>query len=214
MVDALKRNWIVVALLILMAAFSLYAWPRLSEPLPVHWDLSGEPDRWAGRWEALWLIPAITVGVFALLVAVPRLEPAGRKNLPIVRTARTAVVATMAFLHFIVVFGYLNTPVNIPRVVSLALGVLFLVVGNVLPRAHPSYFVGLRLPWLYLSDRAWYYAQRLSGWVMTITGAALILAGIVWPTAVIAVPVLMVVALVVVSMRSYSIFREEQSSRT
>lgn len=43
--------------------------------LPVHWGLNGEPDRFAGKWEALLTIPALTAAVSLLFYFIPAIEP-------------------------------------------------------------------------------------------------------------------------------------------
>ncbi|HLM67692.1 MAG TPA: DUF1648 domain-containing protein [Longimicrobium sp.] len=55
-------------LIILLVAGSVWAYPRLPERIPVHFSLSGEPDRWEARSPASWfLLPAIGI-VMALVL--------------------------------------------------------------------------------------------------------------------------------------------------
>ena len=42
------------------------------ERLPVHWDLSGQPDRFAGRDDALILMPALAVSLLLIFWAIAR----------------------------------------------------------------------------------------------------------------------------------------------
>ena len=61
-------NWIdalsAVALILgWWIAFSVY--PRLPERVPVHFGLTGEADRWGGRW-MIFLIPLVSTMIFAL----------------------------------------------------------------------------------------------------------------------------------------------------
>lgn len=56
--------------LILLAlwAGSAWAYPRLPERIPVHFDLSGQPDRWEARSLASWFfLPAMAVGLAVFL---------------------------------------------------------------------------------------------------------------------------------------------------
>lgn len=39
---------------------------KLPDPIPIHFDLSGQPDDWAGKW-SFWLLPGIGSILFLLL---------------------------------------------------------------------------------------------------------------------------------------------------
>src|ERR1039458_410025 len=43
----------------------LRAWDTLPEEIPVHFGITGRPDRWGGRWQA-WILPVIALGMYAL----------------------------------------------------------------------------------------------------------------------------------------------------
>jgi hypothetical protein len=44
---------------------ALNVYPRLHEKVPVHFGLTGEADRWGGRW-MIFLIPLVSTVIFAL----------------------------------------------------------------------------------------------------------------------------------------------------
>lgn len=63
-------NLLLVAVLI---AFSLWAWDRLPDLLPVHFDAAGEPTRWAERSFGSWFaIPVMALTMVALTYALAR----------------------------------------------------------------------------------------------------------------------------------------------
>ena len=43
------RKWLPMLLIAGAVAFSLAVYARLPESIPVHWGLSGEPDRYGSR---------------------------------------------------------------------------------------------------------------------------------------------------------------------
>ena len=43
----------------------LRAWDTLPEEIPVHFGITGRPDRWGGRWQA-WILPVVALGMYAL----------------------------------------------------------------------------------------------------------------------------------------------------
>lgn len=74
--------------LLLLAALlggSAAAWSHLPERIPVHFDLSGTPDRWAETsWSSWFGLPLLAVGLNALLygLAVVSTRDPRRVNLP------------------------------------------------------------------------------------------------------------------------------------
>ena len=64
-------------------------------------------------------------------------------------------------------FGYV---MNISMMAQLFIGLLFLVIGNYLPKVKQNYFAGTRVKWTYESRKNWEQTQRFSGWAMCILG--------------------------------------------
>ena len=62
-VNVIDSLSIVVLILGWWIALSVY--PRLPERVPVHFGLTGEADRWGGRW-MIFLIPLVGTVIFAL----------------------------------------------------------------------------------------------------------------------------------------------------
>ena len=56
---------LTVVVLILGWWIALSVYPRLPERVPVHFGLTGEADRWGGRW-TIFLIPMVSTMIFAL----------------------------------------------------------------------------------------------------------------------------------------------------
>ncbi|HEX6909097.1 MAG TPA: DUF1648 domain-containing protein [Longimicrobium sp.] len=57
-------------LLLALFAGSAWAYPRLPERIPIHFDLTGQPDGWASRSTGWFLLPVIALALAAFLHAV------------------------------------------------------------------------------------------------------------------------------------------------
>lgn len=207
----LKREWLPLSCLAVMALAMVWAWPRLPELLPVHWGPSFEPTRYGGRLEALGLLPLLTLAAYALFWFLPR-QPNERQNASVLGVARKVTVLGLALLYLGLIAIYLGTGLSLVRLVGLAVGFIFVGVGNVLPKAEPSRLVGVRLPWAFRSKRSWYKSQRAGGWVMSLSGLALLLSSLLSGSAalflgIIAVTVL---SLMAVGAYSYLVWRGDQ----
>ena len=50
------------------------------------------------------------------------------------------------------------------------IGVLFILIGNFLPKTKQSYTMGIKLPWTLASEENWNRTHRLAGFVWVIGG--------------------------------------------
>lgn len=66
--------------------------------------------------------------------------------------------------------------VNIPLVITIAIGILFLFIGNELPKVKSNFFMGIRTPWALCSEENWRRTHRLGGKCFFTAGIILILA--------------------------------------
>ena len=55
------------------------------------------------------------------------------------------------------------------------LGIIFVILGNYLPKAKQNYTFGYKIPWTLNSEENWNKTHRLAGWLMVIAGIILII---------------------------------------
>jgi uncharacterized membrane protein len=172
----MKRTWRgeLVQLLPIAAMFLVAAlcWSHASDRIPVHWNLRGEVDRYGGKFEGL-LLPLVSLALYLLLLVLPLFDPgkanyrsfAGAYNL--IRLTITLFLSAIYAVGVLVSLGY---HVDMTTVVGLAMGVLFIVLGNVMGKIRPNWFVGVRTPWTLSSKLSWTKTHRLAGWLFIAMG--------------------------------------------
>jgi uncharacterized membrane protein len=173
----MKRSWRIelVQLLPIAAMFLVAAlcWSHASDRIPVHWNWRGEVDRYGGKFEGLLLLPLVSVALYLLLLVLPLFDPgkanyrtfAGAYNL--IRLTITLFLSAIYAVGVLVSLGY---HVDMNTVIGLALGVLFIVLGNVMGKIRPNWFVGVRTPWTLSSKLSWTKTHRLAGWLFIVMG--------------------------------------------
>lgn len=182
--DSLRRAGViyvlVVALLLLLSAFA-WIWLPAGAKVPVEWDPNSEPIRYGSKVEALLTGPAITVGLGAILVLILVIEP---RQLNLKRSAKAiaavwlSILALLTVSHIAVVILVLGKPVNLQIVLCVAMGLMFMVMGNYMGKLRSNFFIGFRTPWTLSSERSWNKTQRLGGWLLVLFGMAVIPASI------------------------------------
>ena len=207
------RKWFRWALVGAAFGFSIAVWRRLPDQIPTHWGADGEVNGYSSRLFGAFFLPMITAVLALALPMLPAIDPKGanyakfRSSFELVIDA---VIAAMVALHVVMLGTSLGLPVSMQRMTPLMVGALFVVIGNVMPRARPNWMFGIRTPWTLTNDRVWERTHRLGGILFVIGGIALI--GAAWLPASALVPVIVGVSLVagvVPLVYSYVIWRKE-----
>jgi uncharacterized membrane protein len=210
-----------VAIVGAMLLASAWAWVQLpaDAQVPIHWGPDGRPDDWADKTLGLFLMPIVAAGVATLLALIPRFEPR-RANLA--RSSRAygatwiGVMLLLGGLHLLAVSVALGAELDLTRIVFIGTGVLFVVIGNYLPKVRPNYMMGIRTPWTLASDLAWTRTHRVGGRVFVIEGlvlAALGLVGISGMALVVAMLGGITILLVVTFAYSYQVWKADPEKR-
>ncbi len=190
------KQWYPAVLALIAVAMSAAVYSRLPDTMAVHWDLNGNPNGWMPRAVGAAFGPVFIVVLWALLRFVPRIDPRA-ENYARFAEAYEVIVASVLVLtlvtHGIMLAVALGYHVSVARVVPALVGVLFVVIGNMMPLVRPNWWFGIRTPWTLSNDRVWARTHRLAGYTMTGGGLVMILAALALPPQL-GVPVLVAVA--------------------
>lgn len=201
---ALRREWLPLTAILLMVATSFYAWGRVPERLPVHWGIDGTPDRYGGRFEALGVFPLISLFLYAFAGVLPRVVTQHAQNEKLMGAVLRIVAVGLAALHVGLVANHLGAELAVPRLAGLVVGVILMGVGNLLPKAQPSRWVGVRTPWTFKSRESWYRSQRAGGWVLTLSGLAFLVTALLTDSGTVLFVVVAATLLAVCGLLVYS----------
>ena len=171
----MTRNRIAFAALAADLTASLALFGRLPERAPVHWNFHGDVDGYGPRWLLLLFGPPLLVFLWALFAALPGIDPKSRAAAkvalpdapPAEQGSRDAVfsiaLCLVAVLHVVALLEASRVVAARGRLFALALSGLMLLMGNVLGRVRPNFFVGIRTPWTLADDTVWRRTHRLAG---------------------------------------------------
>ncbi|HEX9955202.1 MAG TPA: SdpI family protein [Allosphingosinicella sp.] len=186
-----RRTMGVAAILTTLAIVAVGLAVGFSVPadmqLPIHWGLSGEPDRFSDKWTAL-LMPAVIIGgVSALLWFLPALEPRKEglaRSQGLYFAAWIGLLLVGATVELAVVSVALGWDVPTNRLICIAVGTMLVLIGNQLGKSRSMYMIGVRTPWTLASEEVWIRTHRLAGKLMVAAGlVAILLAVLPVPTA-------------------------------
>lgn len=167
------RKWIPLLIVAAALIASAVVYPDLPERMPTHWNLDGQVDGWSSRAWGAWMIPLMIALIWALMRGLPSVDPRGSNYVKFAGAFEGIMLSVMLFmlaLHGLVLRAALGLPVAMDRVIPVGVGILLIVIGNLLPRARPNWFVGIRTPWTLSSDRVWEKTHRVGGRAFVLGG--------------------------------------------
>lgn len=192
-------NWMTVALL--AAIFALAGWfsPQLPDPVPTHWNLSGEADGWIAKPWGVWIMPLVCTFGFGLLLLLPVIAPRGFRLESARKSYDVVVFLILLLIGAITVGGWessLKADITLELLLPYLLGVFFIFFGNYLAKFPKNFFVGIRTPWTLASDEVWRRTHRLGGWLFMLAGVVNVVAGLLKAPLWFAVTAVITVAIV------------------
>ncbi|WP_421788630.1 SdpI family protein [Hyphobacterium sp.] len=174
---------------VIAAAFSAYGWLN-TEPgaqVPVHFDLSGQPDRYGSKAEAFLFLPALLVGITFLLAIAPEIDPRGknvRRSRPLYIVGWIIGVVSLAggqgLITWTAVGGGIEGAV-MARSAAVFIALIMILLGLVIAKARPNFFAGIRTPWTLSSDLSWDKTHRWASRIYLLVGLAGLAAAFLMP---------------------------------
>lgn len=189
--------------------FGLILQPKLPERMPAHWNAAGEVDRYGSQFEALYLVPAISLVLLLLLWALPKISPKG-KGIEAFQSQYDATVLVfcgfMTLIHVAILMNALKT-FDVAKLIFAGVSLLFVFIGNMLGKITRNYWMGIRTPWTLESDAVWEKTHRMAGRWMVTTGLIAFLIAILTPWPLVGLGLILVGAFYPV-IYSYFVYRE------
>jgi uncharacterized membrane protein len=165
------------AILASMVGVSLWVWDQIPDgaQVPIHFDLTGEPDRFGSKLEALAAMPIVVIVMTLLLYVLPWLDPR-RANVEASAKFWNAiaicVAVLLAYIHVLLALAATGLAINTASAVVPAINVLFIVLGNYLSKTRSNWFAGIRTPWTLSSEHSWEKTHRWTGRLFVASGLA------------------------------------------
>ena len=174
-----KKIIIITTLITILPLFvGLILWNRLPDTVATHWDFNGEANGWSSKAFAVLGLPCLLTVIHLFTVGVtlndPKKKNIHRKMLALVFWIIPVVSLIVNGMVFLTA---LQIEVNVSIAVSALVGIIFIIIGNYLPKLLQNYTAGIKLPWTLNSTENWNRTHRLGGKTFIISGILLILCG-------------------------------------
>lgn len=145
--------------------------------MPVHWSLDGSIQY--GSHASLWAMGSMGILFAVLFPVLRRIDPKGKNYDKFGRYYDEFQIFMMLFfiaLTLITVSESINPGrINVEMMVVLLVGMLFTIIGNMMPKFKNNFFIGIRTPWTLVNTEVWNKTHRLGG-ILWFFGGLIIIA--------------------------------------
>ena len=178
-----KRNkWklIVSSVVILLPVVAgLMMWDALPAQLATHWSFNGSENGWSSKFFTVFSMPLFMLIGHWICIAVTALDPKNKNQ------TQKAMGLIFWIFPFISVFASTMVYANAfgmawgsGTIFTVVLGLMFIVIGNLLPKCKRNYTLGIKVKWALASDANWNATHRFGGKVWVVGGIILMLCGL------------------------------------
>mgnify|MGYP002640019800 CR=1 FL=1 len=163
------------AIFLVAVAVTVFAWGKVpaDAQIPIHWNAQGEVDNYGSKAFGLLMGPGLIFFLSLLLAFIPRMEPRIenlQQSQKAYKVVWVFVVLLMLVLHLITTTAALGKIINIAIMMSFAIGILFMAIGNYLGKIRSNFMFGIRTPWALSSEVSWNKTHRLGGRLFFLIG--------------------------------------------
>lgn len=202
-----KTLFITCAVILLPIIAGLLLWDRLPDRIPTHWGIGGEVDGWSGKGFAVFAMPLMMLGIQLLCFFVTASDPKRgnirRKYLSMVLWIIPVLSVMTSCISYAVALG---AQIRVEQVIPGFIGLMFVIIGNYMPKFQQSYTMGIRLPWTLSSEENWNRTHRFGGKIWALGGIGVLFCTLMgWGIASI---VILAVVVIVPTVYSYVLYRK------
>ncbi len=167
----IKRLILTSIIMLIPMAVGLLLWNRLPELVPSHWGIDGQVDSWSSKAFAVFGFPGLLLAIHWVCVLVSSADPGNKNYHPKMLTLVLWICPVLSLVLSTLVYATaLGYGLKVEIIMPILVGLMFIIVGNLLPKCRRSYTLGIKLPWTLASEENWNKTHRLGGKIWVIGG--------------------------------------------
>ncbi len=192
---------------LLPIVYGLIIWDKLPEQVPTHWNAAGEIDGYSSKAFAVFGLPAFLAVINLVCQLAMKLDPKQKNHSEKVKALIVWLVPVISIIMVPVTFAAAQgIEVDIVTISMLMCGVIFLIIGNYLPKCRQNYTIGIKISWTLESEENWNRTHRFAGFIWII-GAIIIIIATFLGYPLVMLPVVLIMSIVPV-VYSYMLYRK------
>lgn len=163
--EKINKEFLMTTLVIaLPMVIGAIFWNQLPKKIPTHFGIDGQVDGYSSKLFTLFAFPALFL-LFQIICLASFEKESVKVNIPAkMRRFYTWLIPVLSLIIqgsiYANALGFIKSG---PTLVTTFLAIVFIVIGNYLPKIQRNATVGIRIPWTLSDDKNWYKTHRMAG---------------------------------------------------
>ena len=172
-----KKLLLLTSIVILFPIlWGVMIWSQLPNQIPIHFNFAGQANSFSSKLLAVIGLPIFLLLVHLFVIFVTSRDPKNQTmNEKIGKVIYWLTPIVSLSLSYLIYSKALGSTTNPSIFVSALLGLIFVMMGNYMPKLKVNHTVGIRLPWTLQSEDNWHKTHRLAGKLWVVGGLILLL---------------------------------------
>lgn len=177
-----KKQLVISSIIILLPIIvGMLIWNYLPDQIVTHWSADGDLDGFGGKAFAIFVIPMVLFVLHWALIFLTAYDPKNKGQSRKVFNMALWIFPIISLVACGLTYAIaLGNDIDINLIVRVLIGLMFLVIGNYMPKCKQNHTIGVKVVWTLRNEENWNKTHRFTGklWVF---GGVLILATIFIP---------------------------------
>ena len=177
----IKKDYLILLIVLLPFIYLGYIWNSLPESVPIHWDGNGEIDGYGSKYSLILIPLLLPLLTYLLLLYIPKIDPKGKINAMGKKydSIKFILVLFMSFIALFILYSSKSQTITNPNMLFILIGMLFTFLGNYMKTLKPNYFIGIKTPWTLENEEVWKSTHKLGGKLWFVGGLLIILLSLI-----------------------------------
>ncbi|MBQ5748774.1 MAG: DUF1648 domain-containing protein, partial [Oscillospiraceae bacterium] len=159
--DLMRKKWlkntIAASIVILFPiVFGIYFWDELPQTMTTHWGADGTPDGFSSKAFAVF-VPTLFIFAAHWVCSLATMLKGkfDKQNVKAVGIVLWIMPVVSVFCNAMVYAAALGYTWKINVIAPILFGLLFIVLGNYMPKIRQNAVYGIKLPWTLKNEENW-----------------------------------------------------------
>lgn len=174
----LKTLIISSVLILLPVLVGVILWNQLPEQIPTHWNVDGEVDGWSSKAFAIFGLPGIMLAAQWLCALGTGADPKSKNHSEKVLQLVLWIIPVLSNVLLAITYATaLGKSIPVEIIMPVLIGIVFIIIGNYMPKCKQNYTIGIKIPWTLNSEENWNKTHRFAGKLWVVCGLLIVLSG-------------------------------------
>ena len=172
MIKQNKIKMLITSILIILPAlFGFIVKDKLPEQMAIHWGIDGKADGFSGVLFAVLFIPFFLLALHWVCIFVTGIDNKKREqNKKVLEMVFWICPVISIYSSFIIYATAFGAELNMGAILSILIGVTFILVGNYMPKCKQNRTIGIKVTWALENEENWNMTHRFGGKVWVAGG--------------------------------------------